>query len=563
MAQRDRVPVLIVGGGPVGLALSLDLGLRGVRTVLVDQRDGSITVPKMNMVNARSMEFCRRWGIAQQVKDIGWPEDFRNNVIFVTSMTGHLIARFDYPSYAERGELPYTPEGSRRCSQLWFDPLMRDRAAAQRNVTLRYRTRLEGFSHAGAGVVATVTDIASGGREVIEADYIVGCDGAESMVRETAGIGMTGSPVLSTSVNIFFVSRELPTLHDKGDAWANWLVGPDGQWGLIVAVDGREMWRLGLSQVEAGETVGAADAAALIRRAVGRDFTFEIKAILPWTRRQLVAERYRAGRAFLAGDSAHLMSPTGGLGMNTGIGDAVDLSWKLAAMVQGWGGAALLDSYESERRPIATRNVDQATRNFRKLRALPGGPEIDRDTPEGAALRARIRDTIRTGGYEEEYEQEGIVLGYRYDDSPIVVPDGTPAPEPQHHEYGQSARPGGRAPHGWLAPGRSTLDLFGEGFVLLRFGGAEADVTALVDAARARGMPLAVTDIADPALTRLYERRLVLVRPDGHVAWRADRLPDDAAALLDRVRGAAPAANADVQPHRAVDVVSDLTEAGR
>ena len=543
ITKGGRVPVLIVGGGPVGLALALDLGLRGVETTLIDQRDGAITVPKMNMVNARSMEFCRRWGISEKVKAIGWPEDFRNNVIFVTSMTGHLLARFDYPSYAERGELPYTPEGSRRCSQLWFDPLMRDRAAVQRNVTLRYRTRLDAFTQDGSGVAATVTDLATGQPETIEADYIVGCDGAESLVREVAGIPMAGSPVLSTSVNIFFLSRELPTIHDKGDAWANWLVGPDGQWGLIVAVDGREMWRLGVSQVGAGETLGAADAAALIRRAAGRDFAFDIKAILPWTRRQLVAERYRADRAFLAGDLAHLMSPTGGLGMNTGIGDAVDLSWKLAAMVQGWGGADLLDSYDRERRPIAARNVDQATRNFRKLRALPGGPEIADDTPEGAALRARIQDTIMTGGYDEEYVQEGTVLGYRYDDSPIVVSDGTPAPEHRHHAYIQSARPGGRAPHGWVAPGRSTLDLFGAGFVLLRFGGARSD-NGLIDAARARRLPLAVNDVADPALARLYERRLVLVRPDGHVAWRADREPDDAGGLLDRVRGAATPAEA-------------------
>ncbi|MGE5146602.1 MAG: FAD-dependent oxidoreductase [Candidatus Eiseniibacteriota bacterium] len=550
MTASGRVPVLIVGGGPVGLALALDLGLRGVRTMLIDQRDGTITVPKMNMVNARSMEFCRRWGIAEKVKTLGWPEDFRNNVIFVTSMTGHLLARFDYPSYAERGVLPYTPEGSRRCSQLWFDPLMRDRASAQPNVTLRYRARLDEFTEHAKGVTATVTDLASGRRETVEADYLVGCDGAESLVRDMAGIAMVGSPVLSTSVNVFFLSRELPTIHDKGDAWANWLVGPDGQWGLIVAVDGREMWRLGISQVEAGEAFGTAEAEALIRRAAGRDFAFEIKAILPWTRRQLVAERYRAGHVFLAGDAAHLMSPTGGLGMNTGIGDAVDLSWKLAAVVQGWGGAALLDSYDRERRPIAEHNVGEATSNFRKLRALPGGPEIDDDTPAGAALRARIRDTIVKGGYDEEYVQEGTVLGYRYDDSPIVVPDGTPPIEQGPQVYVQSARPGGRAPHGWLTPGRSTLDLFGDGFVLLRFGGKDADVTALVDAARTRGLPLAVTDIADPALARLYERRLVLVRPDGHVAWRADRAPDDAGAVLDRVRGADAAGDAVYRPRR-------------
>jgi 2-polyprenyl-6-methoxyphenol hydroxylase-like FAD-dependent oxidoreductase len=531
-----RVPVLIVGGGPIGLALAVDLGLRGVRTLLIDQRDGAISVPKMNMVNARSMEFCRRWGIADKVKAIGWPEDFRNNVIFVTSLTGHLLARFEYPSYAERGELPYTPEGSRRCSQLWFDPLLRERAAAQDNVTMRYRVRLDGFVQDEAGVRASLTDLATGRSETIEADYIVGCDGADSLVRETLGIGMAGSPLLSSSINVFFVSRELPKIHDKGDAWGSWLVGPEGQWGLIVAVDGRELWRLGLSSVEPDATLSTADAAALIRRAAGRDFDFQVKAILPWTRRQLVADRYRVGRAFLAGDAAHLMSPTGGLGMNTGIGDAVDLSWKLAAALQGWGGPALLDSYDRERRPVAAHNVGEATSNFRKLRALPGGPEIADDTTAGAALRARIRDTILTGGYDEEYVQEGTVLGYRYEDSPIVVPDGTPPVEHGPQRYVQSARPGGRAPHGWVEPGRSTLDLFGAGFVLLRFGGARAG-DRLIAAARSRGVPLAVNDIADPALARLYARRLVLVRPDGHVAWRADREPDDAGALLDRVRG--------------------------
>ena len=241
---------------------------------------------------------------------------------------------------------------------------------------------LDEFTQDASGVAATVTDVATGRRETFEADYIVGCDGAESLVREIAGIPMAGSPVLSTSVNIFFVSRELPTIHDKGDAWANWLVGPDGQWGLIVAVDGREMWRLGVSQVEAGETLGAADAAALIRRAAGRDFAFDIKAILPWTRRQLVAERYRGGRAFLAGDSAHLMSPTGGLGMNTGIGDAVDLSWKLAAVVQGWGGNALLDSYDARAPPD------------RRAQCRSG----DQEFPQAARATRRARDRRRHAG---------------------------------------------------------------------------------------------------------------------------------------------------------------------
>ncbi len=531
-----KVAVLIVGGGPVGLGLAVELGLRGIRCLLVEQRDGSIGVPKMNMINARSMEFCRRWGVAEDVKAVGWPDDYRNNVLFVTAMAGFELARFEFPSYRERGVLSYTPEGSRRCSQMLFDPMLIARARGLPGVELRYRTRLERFSDTGAGVTAALRDMQSGEESTIAADYLVGCDGAESSVRQALGIAMSGSPALSFNLNIFFVSESLRAAHCKGDSWVNWLYGPEGLWGNLVAVDGRRLWRLSMIGLPHDTDPARFDAAGSVRRAIGRDFAFEIVSVMPWLRRQLVADRYRRGRVFLAGDAVHVMSPTGGLGMNTGLADAVDLAWKLSAAVTGWAGSSLLDTYEIERRPIALDNVSQATSNFAKLRKVPVGPEIAADTPTGAALRAEARAVILGSDYDREYVQEGTVLGYAYDTSPTVWPDGTPRPARDSRHYHPTARPGHRAPHAWLAPGRSTLDLFGDAFALLRFDGA-AGGEALTAAAARRGMPLTVHDIDDAAAAEMYGRRLVLVRPDGHVAWRGDAPPDDAGLLIDTVRG--------------------------
>ena len=404
-------------------------------------------------------------------------------------------------------------------------------------MTLRYQTKLAAFDDTGAGVTAVLRDAESGREETVTADYLIGCDGAESAVRDALGIAMSGSPALSFNLNIFFVSDSLLKTHDKGNSWVNWIYGPEGLWGNLVAVDGKRLWRLSLIGLPPDTDPATYDFAGRVRRAIGRDFDFEIVSVLPWLRRQLVADRYRAGRVFLAGDSVHVMSPTGGLGMNTGLCDAVDLAWKLAAVTAGWGGPDLLDTYEAERRPVALNNVSQATSNFSKLRDVPFGPAIVEDSPEGEALRAQARETILGGDYDREYIQEGTVLGFAYDTSPIVWPDGSPPPPRDSRVYRPTARPGHRAPHGWLAPGRSILDLFGDRFVLLRFDdGADGD--GIAAAAQARGVPLALHDIRDPTLARLYEQKLVLVRPDGHVAWRGAAPPDDALHLIDVVRGA-------------------------
>ena len=542
--SEKTVPVLVVGGGPVGLALAGDLGWRGIACVLIEQSDGSIYQPRMDLVGIRTMEFCRRWGLVPTVESSPYPRDYAQDNVYLTSMTGYELGRERFPGIGQAPPPKDSPQRRERCPQNMFDPVLRGFAAAQKSVTMRYRTRLVSFTQNAEAVTAIVEDADSGAHEEIKARFIVGCDGARSLVRETLGLRMQGNPVLTYTTNVIFRCPHLLSLHDKGKAYRHIFIGPEGTWSTIVAINGRDQWRFSLIGGAEQRDYTKPEIEAAIRRAVGCDFEFEILSVLPWVRRELVAESYRNGRGFIAGDAAHVMSPTGGFGMNTGIQDIVDLSWKLAAALQGWAGENLLDSYSIERQPIGTRNVTEASGNLRRMLSVERHPELLDATPQGAAARERVgREFTET--MRREWFTLGIHLGYRYENSPISWPDGTDAPPDNPRVYVPVARPGHRAPHAYLADGRSTLDLFGRGFVLLGFGADVIAAAPLIEAAKRRSVPLGFVAIAEPEIAALYEHRLVLVRPDGHVAWRGDALPADPLRLIDVVRGAAtpPGAN--------------------
>ncbi len=398
---EKSVPVLIVGGGPVGLALAGDLGWRGVACVLIEQSDGSIYQPRMDMVGVRTMEFCRRWGLVGTVEGSPYPRDYAQDNVYVTSLAGYELGRERFPGIGQAAPPPQSPQRRERCPQNMFDPILRDFAASQEAVTMRYRTRLVGFTQDAEQVTATVENADTGAREEIVARYLVGCDGARSMVRETLGITMRGNPALTYTTNVIFRCPDLVALHDKGKAYRHIVIGPEGTWATIVAINGRDQWRFSLIGSSTQREYTTAEIEAAIRRAVGRDFKFEILSVLPWVRRELVAESYREGRVFIAGDAAHAMSPTGGFGMNTGIGDAVDLSWKLAAVLQGFGGDGLLDSYTVERQPVGARNVAEASGNLRRMLSVSRNPDIADDTPrrrgnaEAGGRRIRRADAPR------------------------------------------------------------------------------------------------------------------------------------------------------------------------
>jgi 2-polyprenyl-6-methoxyphenol hydroxylase-like FAD-dependent oxidoreductase len=521
MNEDNKTAVIIVGAGPVGLGLACDLGQRGVDCVLIEKRDGAINVPKQSMVSARNMEFCRRWGVAKAVRTAVWPESHSRDFIYLESMRGKELLRFKVPSYVERDKRDFTPEAACPCPQIYFDPILGNHARTLPSVSLRYNTRLDGFRQDGAGVTADITDRATGASQTLRAQYLVGCDGPSGIVRQALGIGIEGIGAIAHSVNLFFRSAELGTSHDKG--WARFyrVIDENGCWGELIPIDGKELWRLTVFD----EPLSKADPDFLLRKMTGGTFSYEMLSVSPWERRDYVARSYGHGRVLIAGDAAHECSPTGGIGMHTGLEEAVNLGWKLAAMVEGWGGKALIASYEIERRPIAVRNVGLATRSYNAIATIPGWREGATDWKANPAWLSI---------------PEHMKLHYSYEDSPVCVPDGTPPIVVDPSRFAPSTRPGTRAPHAWLDDERSTLDLFGDGFVLLRLGDKPPDATRLLGAAKARGVPMREVALPDPEVAALYEAGLVLVRPDGHVAWRGNESPDDAADIVDRIRGAAP-----------------------
>ncbi|WP_326522834.1 FAD-dependent oxidoreductase [Sphingomonas sp.] len=535
----EYVPVLIVGAGPIGLALAGDLGFRGVSCLLVERGDGAITQPKMDMVGIRTMEYCRRWGIIPWVESAGYNRAYPQDCAWVTGLNGYEFGREVFPAPQDEKPPPQSPQKRERCPQNFFDPVLRRFAEQFDTVRIDYRTELADFTEADDHVDVTLRDVDSGETRRVRARYLVGTDGGASTVRHALGIEMQGEPTLTYTTNVVFRTDNLEALHDKAPGYRFIFIGPEGTWATLVAINGRDQWRFSLVGDQTRREVSEEELRAAIVRAVGKPFDFEILSILPWIRRQLVADRYGSERVFIAGDAAHLTSPTGGFGMNTGIQDAVNLSWKLAGALEGWGGPQLLKSYEIEQRPVAIRNVAEATGNLRRMlspQAVSPPPEIFDDSgPVGDVARKTFGDHY-TDLMRREWFSIGVHLGYMYEGSPVICADGTPQPEDTITTYVPTARPGSRAPHFWLPDGRSSLDLFGKAFVLMRFD-AGADIAALVAAAAAAGMPLEVIDLDDPAAATLYERKLVLVRPDGQVAWRGDVIGDSADRIVAVVTG--------------------------
>src|SRR5262249_28081015 len=435
MTATHQTPVLIVGGGPVGLALAAELGWRGIACMLIEQTDGVIATPKMNEVNIRSMETCRRWGIAGEVLGCPFPADHPLDVAFVTSMFGYELARLPRPARNAQTPEPFSPYRLQACSQIWFDPILREFAGAFPHVSLRYRCRLDTFAQSADGVTAPVTDVTSGPRETTEAQYLAGCAGAGSTVRRALDIPLVGDGKIGNPVHMFFRAPKL--LAECGKAPATFFLPVDGEglWGnirIIDPVDG--LWRVMVDKSD-GDTPDEIDRDGCLRRALGRGYDVEWRGISIWKRMSVVAETYGKGRVFLAGDAVHQLSPTGALGMNTGIADSVDLGWKLAATLAGWGGPNLLASYDAERRPTGPRAVRRAT-GFYLNNEASGRDTAALDEPGDRGDRVRrelgalmLRDVGR------EFRTVGAQLGHRYDGSPICIADGTPAPPDTPPDY--------------------------------------------------------------------------------------------------------------------------------
>lgn len=534
--------VLVVGGGPVGLSLALELGLQGRRCLLVEQGDRSGLAPRAKTTNVRSRELMRRWGIADRlVAASPFGVDYPSNVVFATRLAGRELARFENAFYCAPRRDERFAEHAQWIPQYKVEAVLKGRALEFDRVALRQGLALEDFRQTAAGVEATLRRADDGASVTVHAQYLVGADGARSTVRERLGIRMEGTSPLGHHHNVVFRTPGLAERHALGPAVMYWLVNPQVP-SVVAPLDQGDLWTFGCPLLGGPDV----DPVPLIRSALGlgADVPVEVLSRDVWTAHQLVATRYREGRVFLAGDACHLHPPFGGHGMNMGIGDAVDLGWKLAAVLEGWGGPRLLDSYEAERRQVHRRVVDESVVNLSRNSGSLWRDGLEDDGPQGHAARAAASADI-LAGKRQEFDSLGVVLGSRYDGSPILPAAATePVPGGDSSAYLPSARPGCRAPHRWLAegtaPGASLYDRFdpaGMTLLVMREGeaaGASAGVARVAEAAAALGVPLRVLDPGAPVgfdLRPLYGADYALIRPDQYVAWRGDSADEACAAL--------------------------------
>ena len=533
----DATDVLIVGAGPVGLALAIDLGLRSVRCIVVEQQERVGLKPRAKLTNVRSRELLRRWGIADELRRASpLPPDYPANIVFATRLNGHTLARFEDAFYCGHARSDLYSEPGQWVPQYTLEEVLRQHAAHLSGVRIRFNCRLEKLSQDETGVTAEVGDVKSRARDTLRAKYLVGADGARSTVRGLLGIGMEGDGALAPNLNMVFRAPALAGMHDKGPAVMYWMVNRELP-AYFGPLDREGLWFLIAPRLPGGVDPGEYDAREVVYRSTGLRFDLEIVHVDPWTAHRLIAERYGAGRVFLAGDACHLHPPSGGHGMNLGIADAADLGWKLAAALQGWGGPRLLDTYEIERKPQHQRVIREAVENYELTGDRLARDGIELPGAEGERVRRQVGEIILKGKAHEFYSL-GVVLGACYRDSPAIIPDGTRPPAERVTEYEPSASPGCLAPHFWLEDGTSLYDHFGAGFTLLAARDAPPpEASRLERAAAQRRVPLKVVVLADPRYSRLYQARLALVRPDQHVAWRGDRLPQDCLDLIDRARG--------------------------
>ena len=539
--------VILVGGGPAGLMLAHELGRRGISVLLLEEDTGTAVNPQANATQARSMEHYRRLGFVDAVRARGLPPTYPTDIAYFTRYTTHEIARFPLPPSGIAKDVVRGLSGSwsaaelpHRVSQMFVEQVMHREAEKLSGVTLLHGWRVSAVADHGTHVEVTAGDGHT--ERGFTATYVVGCDGARSIIRQALDIQYEGD---SGAVRDFMGGRmhaiyfRLPNFYDivpHAPAWMYWAFNPQRR-SFMAAVDGKQQFvaHTQLRPHDPQEPTRA-EARRMVHELFGAEVDIEVFDNSSWTAGfALVANSYGSGRILLAGDAVHLFTPAGGLGYNTAVEDAVNLGWKLAATLRGWGGPGLLASYQIERQPVARRNTFYARGFADSIGLFAPAPEIEDATPEGAAARAAA-GTYLNAHARAEFDIPGVTFGARFDGSPILLPDGTVPPPDAANSYTPTACPGGRAPHAWMPDGASLYDRFGFDFTLLRLGHHAEDGTALAAEATKRGIPLKIVDLADDALRDLYEADLALIRPDQVVAWRGNALPDPAM-LLARVTG--------------------------
>ena len=546
MIDPVETQVLVVGGGPVGLTLAMDLATRGIRTVVAELRHkGEPPSVKCNHVSARSMEIFRRLGVSKAIREAGLPADYPNDVSYRVSFAGKELSRIPIPCRSERysargGPDTWWPtaEPPHRINQIYLEPKLSAHAETIAGLTLLNRVEINSFEQTPAGVTAQGTQLDNNQTITIRADFLVGCDGGRSVIRRAMGATLSGTAEVQRVQSTYIRAPSLLSMSNLKPAWATFSLNPVRS-GNVYAIDGRETW-LVHNYLKPGEhEFDSVDRDWALRQilGVGADFSYEIIRKEDWIGRRLVADKFREGRVFICGDAAHLWVPMAGYGMNAGIADAANLAWLLAAHLSGWAPAGILDAHEAERLPITEQvslfAMNHALSLSRQRSEVPDNIDADDEAGEQARLALGKR------AYDlnvQQYCCGGLNFGYYYDKSPIIAYDEATPPAYGMADFTPSTVPGCRVPHIWLNDGRPLYDALGPDYTLLRFDTA-VDVSDLMsEAARAR-VPIKLLDVTSSESAGIYDRSLVLARPDQHVAWRGNLPPKDSRELVDLISG--------------------------
>lgn len=546
MGKKIETPVLIIGAGPVGLTLAIDLAWRGVAVTVIEQRARDVLPPvKCNHTSARSMEIFRRLGLASKLRSSGLPEDYPHSISYRTSATGVELTKIPIPSRKDRyteTEGPDcgwpTPEPPHRINQIFLEPILFEHADTLSNIQILSSTEFVGVTQTETDATVTVRNLLSGETYDISCQYMIGCDGGKSSVRKAIGATLQGDAVIQRVQSTYIRARSLLENMPEGPAWATFSLNPK-RCGNMYAIDGVERWLIHNYLKDDEPDFDSVDRDAAIRDILGvaPDFEYEVLSNEDWYGRRLVADKFRSQRIFLCGDSAHIWVPYAGYGMNAGIADAANLSWLLAAHLNGWAPASILNAYTLERQPITEQVshfvMDHCMAMARQRMSVPDN--ITEDSPAGEAARQKLGEDAYALNVQQ-YACSGLNFGYFYDQSPLIAYDAEKQPSYSMATYTPSTVPGCRTPHLWLRDGRSLYDALGPEYTLLRLD-PQIDVSPIVTAAQEQGVPLQVLDVDSDEASVLYPQKLVLSRPDQHIAWRGDAIPPDVSGLIDRVRG--------------------------
>ncbi len=546
MKITGATPVLIAGGGPCGLMLAIELGRRGVECVLVDPKEHTAANPQANATQARTMEYFRRLGFADEVRALGLPKDYPTDIAYFTRYSGTELARFALPPAGQASATARSQSGTwnaaelpHRVSQKFVEEVLRRRAEDFDTNSINYGVRLGAFEERPNAILAMVEDVASGRKRTIEAQYLIGADGARSSVRRQLGISYTGETGVQRDffggkmVAIYFRAPDFYERIPHPRAWMYWAFNPERR-SWCAAVNGQDEFAFH-TQLKQSESEDVSDARAreLLAQAMGLELDVELLSVDTWIAgHALVAESLGRDRVYIGGDAAHLFTPAGGLGYNTAVEDAVNLGWKLAATVKGTAGPNLLPTYAAERQRLAVRNTGYARALAESIGNYVPNISIEAAGPEGDAAREQAGAYLNAHA-RREFNIPGITLGGRYDGSAAIRADGAPPPPDAMNIYVPSASPGGRLPHMWLKDGSSVFDTLGIEWALLMVGSTHMDgVGAFRNAAGELGIELVVVDLTAEDARSLYEADLVLVRPDQVVAWRGTAEDVEPTALL-------------------------------